>query len=143
MKSFSIKLLAPSEWERFHDDAFVASFGERRSWELDRAHFALLVVDDGGAPSGYVSCIEMDSETLYWQHGGALPNYKGTLYSIQGYRKLIDWCRTDYHRITTRIENTNLAMLKMALQIGFLIQGTFTHKGQLFVELCFELNQGG
>lgn len=142
MKQWTVKLLGQGDWAQFHDDAFVAVFGERRPWELDRANFALLVVDDNNAPSGYVSCVEMDAETIYWQHGGALPNYRSTLYALQGYRKLIEWCRADYKRITTRIENTNLAMLKMALKVGFLIQGTYIHKGQVFLELCLELEKG-
>lgn len=141
--NISVRLLAQHEWKQLHDDAFKAVFGEHRPGELDRADFTLLVLDDNGDASGYVSCIEMDSETVYWQHGGATPQYQKTIYAIQGYRKLIEWCRTDYRRITTRIENTNLAMLKMALHIGFIIQGTYNHKGQVFLELCLELEQGG
>lgn len=136
--SFKVVSVETREWAKLSAEAHLVVFGEQRKSDLDRIDFVLLALDDIGTPSGYITCIEMDSETLYWQHGGALPNTKDSLLAFRGYEKFVEWGRGQYKRITTRIENTNLAMLKMALRVGFLIQGTWTFKNQIYVELCLE-----
>lgn len=135
---FEIKLLESRDWVKLNEQAHFCAFGEKRDRDMDRIDFALLAIDPNGVASGYISCLEMDKETIYWQYGGAMPNYKGSVFSFNGYREFIKYCGKFYKRITTRIENTNLTMLKMALKMGFLIMGTYTFKNKIFVELCLE-----
>lgn len=136
--SFRVIAVEPQEWEKMSAEAHLLAFKERRPRDMDRVDFALLALDECDKPSGYISCIEMDKETLYWQHGGAMPHIKDTVLSYKGYCDFVKWGQQHFKRITTRIENTNLVMLKMALKVGFLIRGTYTHNGKIFVELCLE-----
>jgi hypothetical protein len=71
--SFYIKKVSQQDWNMLSKDAHMISFGVIRDPSLDRISFALIAVDNQGEVSGYVTCVEMDSETLYWQHGGAMP----------------------------------------------------------------------
>jgi hypothetical protein len=132
----------PAGWSGMGSNAHTAVFGEYRPLELDRIDFALLVLDEHGFAAGYVTCQEKDSETVYWQYGGSLPNYKGTIFSYIGYKELIKFCKDHYKRIETRIENKNKTMLGIANRAGFLVQGTYHFKDKLFDELCLEFEGG-
>lgn len=136
--NFSVKRISNDDWKAMSQDAHLVSFGEIRPPTLDRSDYALVVLDLQGAIAGYVTCIEMDSETVYWQHGGAMPEYKDTIYSIQGYTRFVAWCCERYQRVNTRIENTNTVMLKMAMKLGFRITGVHNFKNKIFVELNLE-----
>lgn len=128
------------EWLELSQYAFIATFGEKRPVELERFSFALVAFDDAQIPGGWVTCIEMDSETIYWQHGGVLPNYELTPYMFRGYQVLVDWCKEHYKRITTRIENTNITMIKLAFKVGFLVTGVHMFNGKVYLELTNEFN---
>jgi RimJ/RimL family protein N-acetyltransferase len=136
--SFYIKKVSQQDWNMLSKDAHMISFGVIRDPSLDRISFALIAVDNQGEVSGYVTCVEMDSETLYWQHGGAMPEYAGTIYTIKGYSQFINWSREHYKRVSTKIENTNSAMLKLAMKLGFKIVGTHTFKNKVYVDLLNE-----
>jgi len=117
--------------------ASLSAFGGSRSADLDRAQFAIVSFRNE-KPTGYVTCIEMDSETVYWQVGGAFDGVKRTLDVVPSYLKMIDWALERYKRITTRIENTNIEMLHLAMKMGFRIVGTWNFKNQIYLELLNE-----
>jgi RimJ/RimL family protein N-acetyltransferase len=133
--SFYVKKISSEDWQLMSESAHVIAFGEKRESKMDRVDFGLIAIDNKGEVSGYVTCIEMDQETIYWQHGGAMPEYKGSIHTIQGYTLFVNWCHEHYRRITTKIENTNTAMLKLAMKLGFTITGTEVFKGKLLVQM--------
>jgi hypothetical protein len=112
----------------------MISFGEKRSGVLNRHHFAVggYVNEDLG---GWITCLEMDSETCYIQYGGSLPNFSKSIHVVAGYCKMINLLREKYERAWTRIENTNIPMLKMAMALGFLITGTYNFNNKIYLEL--------
>lgn len=136
--SFYIKRVEPQDWNMLSRDAHMVSFGVARDPSLDRLSFALIAVDNQGEVSGYVTCIEMDRETLYWQHGGAMPEYEKSIHTIKGYSQFINWSREHYKRVSTKIENTNTAMLKLAMKLGFMVVGTHTFKNKIYIDLLNE-----
>ena len=138
MSSLSIVTLSPKEWAGFSEKAHLVVFGENRPKGLDRIDYALLV-DDDETIIAYATVKELDGESVYWQYGGTVPKFRGTSLSYKAYRKVHDWCFTaGYKRITTYVENTNIPMLKFSLKIGFIIIGTRTFKGSVYVELLKE-----
>jgi len=136
--NFYLKKIDGQDWRAMSKPAHQITFGEIRDPDIDRIDFSLITVDDKGEIAGYVTCIEMDRETVYWQHGGAMPEYKGSIYNLKGYTLGINWCREQYKRISTKIENTNTVMLKFALKQGFTIVGTHTFKNKIYVDLLNE-----
>jgi hypothetical protein len=76
----------------------------------------------------------MDAETLYWQFGGAFPGTIGTIHSFGCYEQFLAWCGDKYSRVTTLIANDNLVMLKMAMKVGFRIQGIRYYGGDVLLE---------
>lgn len=118
--------------------AHVVTFGENRPSSLNTFHFILGAIDEENQVAGYSTCIEMDSETLYLQHGGILPNYAKSVHVLNAYGKCILWCREHYSRVTTKIENKNMRMLKLAMHMGFLVVGTSTFKDKIFLDLLLE-----
>lgn len=120
------------KWDQFSEDAHKIAFGTIKPVSQDRLDFALIVInEDQNVPMGYVTCRELDSDTVYWQFGGAMPGTKNTKNSWEAYKALVDWCELKYKRITTLIENDNLVMLKMAMKVGFRISGIRYYKGVL------------
>lgn len=135
--SYSVRCLSPEEWKLDSESAHSLSFGEIRSKELERITFALLALKED-IPIGYVQCIEMDAESIYWQFGGIFPEAKKKVEAVAAYLAGIDWCLSRYKRITSRIENVNIPMLKLAMKMGFLVVGTRVANGKIYLEVLKE-----
>lgn len=126
-------------YQNFSQNAHKIAFGEMQSPDTQRIDYALFVVDEGDCPSGYITVREWDSDTCYWQFGGALPKAKGTIKSWRAYEACVKWTKDKgYKRITTYIENTNKAMLRFAEKAGFTITGCRNFKGQVLLEHLLE-----
>ena len=124
------------QWEACAEKAHSLVFGEERSLLLNRIDFAL-IVKSNEKPIGYLTAREMDALTIYWQYGGALPGSTASEI-VPCYLAFVDWCLERYLRITTRIENTNVKMLHMAMKMGFLIVGTWNFQNKIYLELLNE-----
>jgi len=134
--SFIVNQLSKFEWEGCAEKAHLIVFGEERHFMMNRIDFAL-TVKTGDKHIGYLTAKEMDSETLYWQYGGALPDCSpGEI--VPSYIAFVDWSLERYKRITTKIENTNIKMLHLAMKMGFLIVGTWNFDGKIYLELLNE-----
>lgn len=127
------------EWkDGIMKDMYENVFGEYRQENLEKCDFVLICRDDDLEAVGFITCHEMDGETLYWQHGGAAKKIKNSIHVSSHYVHFIKWSIERYKRITTRIENTNTAMLRLALKCGFLIYGIWNFKNKIYLELCYE-----
>ncbi len=126
------------EWKKYSENAHLICFKENRSESMDRIDFALFGVSSSGVPCGYITCRELDSETLYWAFGGAFPSVKGTALSYRCYVDFVEYCKPNYKRILTFIENENVVMIKMAHKIGFRIFGIRNTKEQILLEHLLE-----
>lgn len=133
-----VRKLQPWEWARLSEDAHLINFGENRPASLDRIDFALITIKEG-KPAAWCTVRELDSESIYWQYGGALPNIEKSVAAFSHYKRFAEWSFANgYKRVTTYVENTNIRMLKMAFQVGFRIIGTRHFKGHVLVELLNE-----
>lgn len=128
------------EWKVMEELSHIICFGDQRPASLNRHHFVIAGFIDKEI-MGYTTCIEMDSETVYLQHGGSFPNYEKSLYVWQAYQALLELLRPDYKRAWTRVKNTNTVMLKLALKLGFLITGIYQFKGDTLVELQYDFKK--
>lgn len=134
MKGFKIVHYSAKEWASVSEEAHRIAFGTIKPASMDRIDFAILVTKEDVAV-GYITCRETDNKTLYWQHGGAFPGTKDSIYSWPAYALCMDHCQgMGYDRVTTLIENTNLVMLKMAMKVGFKIIGVRNYKGAILLE---------
>jgi hypothetical protein len=130
-------LLSPDEWTQYAENAHLICFDEKRPSEMNRIDFALLVVE-GNVPLGYMTCREVDNETVYMQYGGAFPSLKGTIKTWNAYCKMMDYLKSRFVRATTLIENTNQVMMKFAMKMGLQIIGIRNFKTQIFLEHFIE-----
>lgn len=128
-----VKRLEPISWALYSEKAHLACFSERRPPEMERISYALVAEVDG-IPAAYVTVKELDSETAYFQHGGAFPNIRGTTRSLKAYRAIMDSIASRYMRAGTLIENTNKAMLKFAMNEGWTIMGLRVFEGSILLE---------
>lgn len=139
------RILSPSQWGEISESAFLSSFGGERKRELDsHISHALFVTDENDVPVGYITAQIQDPTTVYWKHGGIFPQMSKTLAVFREYKKAIEWERSQKgrERIVTYIWNKNTAMLRLAMQAGFLITGTRNLlDGRVLVDHCLELNQ--
>lgn len=132
-----LEVLNPEKWFSFMSVAYPLVFGEHRNPSDEKVDFVLITKNEEKV-HGFVTCKIMDSETVYWQFGGAMLGTKGTLAVINSYLMFINYCREKYKRITTRIENNNIPMIRLALKCGFLVQGVWIFKGKTYLECCLE-----
>lgn len=135
-----VQKVGRGEWERhLAGHAHRAVFGEILPPEYDRIDFALVVAAIGDVgPVGYITCRELDAATVYLKHGGAFPPIKDTVLSYSAFLLALRWCRDNYKRITTLVENTNTVYLKMAMSAGLRVIGIRNFEGLVLLELYTE-----
>lgn len=112
----------------------MTCFKEFRPKEMNTFDFALFVESEAG-PLAYATCIELNKESVYMQHGGAFPPAEKSIKAVKAYSAIMSVIRASYSQATTRIRNTNLPMIKMALKEGFIINGIDTFKDETYLHL--------
>lgn len=118
---------------------YAQVFHGERSSQIERPSFAFLCTEDERIKA-FITCVEMDSETLYWQFGGAFDQIKGTLKVKKALMSCLAESRVlGFKRVRFMVENGNVSMIKLALHCGFLICGTYFAKETIFVEFVTEL----
>lgn len=135
---YQVQVLTAEEWKQFSNKSHIVVFGYDRPSELDRVDLARIVIHKGEV-GGFITCKEMDAETCYIQHGGVYPNFEKSLHVLRGYMALLNDIKSMYKIVWTRVENTNIPMLKMALSQGFIINGCSKVKNKLYLELILEV----
>lgn len=118
-------------------EAHKLCFNEDRPIELNTCDYALLVVNERNHPIAYSTVIEIDKNSAYMQHGGSFPEFAGTIKVARAYHLMIAFIKENYKRITTRIQNTNMAMLKLAMSAGLLVNGIDFISGDIFLNLFY------
>lgn len=134
-----LRVFSPEEWKHLASEAHLAVFSEIRSCDFDRIDYALLAVDEADMPVMYQTVIEIDGDSVYWQHGGPFDfSAKNYLLAVNAYKDFIAYAKAKYKRITTRIENTHVSYLKFAMDAGFRVIGVRCLGGDIFCELILE-----
>jgi len=131
----NLRKLSLEEWNEMSKDAHLLCFSEERNPEMNRCNFALLITDEKDVPVAYSTIVELDSLSAYMQHGGAFPEFQGTTKVARAYHLMLAYLKEHYLKITTRIKNTNIAMLKLALSADLLVSGIDYVTGDLFLNL--------
>lgn len=133
-----VKQFAPSEWKKISKEVHTYAFKEDPIDGMETIDFALMVLKDE-KPMCYCTCILFDGMSVYMQHGGALPDGAGTTNIAKGYHLLVNWLFERYPRLTTKIQNTNIPMFKLAFSAGFIPNGIYMHHDKsIFVNLIKE-----
>lgn len=140
MTDFRIEILTPEDWKKLSDLAHCAVFKRHMPKDHERIDYVLFVSTEEKSPVGYATCKELDSESVYWQWGGAMPDIQGSYLIHKIYLGMIGRMKEKgYKRITTYIQNTNVRYLKLAMVNGFRIIGCRTFNNEIFVELLCDL----
>lgn len=131
--TFSLAIYNPEQWREYANAAHILVFKESREPLLDRISFALLA-HNNQSPVGYVTCRELDAESLYWQYGGALDEFRG-FNAVRAFRVFFNYCAEKYKRISTLVKNDNVAYLHLLMKMGFRAIGLRTFGGEIFLEM--------
>ncbi len=135
--------ISKERWSELSEKAHLIVFNEIKKPEMERIDYALLVESESGVPMQYATCRELDSESLYFQYGGSFPGTKGSPKSVRCMQKLLEWSEfAGFRRVAFLVENTNEAMLKLAMHCGFLITGIRNFKGLILLEHVKEFPSG-
>lgn len=134
-----VEQVGKPEWDKLAANAHLISFEEKRPPEFNRFHYALVCCDDNQIYT-YATIIEMDQDSAYMQHGGAMPSSKGTVLVKRCYSMVIAWLKLRYKRISTRISNQNLPMLKLAMSEGLRVIGCDLYPDGIFLHLNLEVS---
>lgn len=130
-----VRQVTPKEWKACAESAHLAVFDEKWDKELERIDFALIMIrkmDDKVV--SYVTCQEIDINTVYLQYGGAFPIFRGTPIVLATFQDMLKVLREKYKVIKTYVENTNYPMLRFYIKENFLITGLRYFKEQTLLE---------
>jgi len=133
--SVTVLYISPEEWVKYAEDSHAAVFKEFRPSSMDRISYALAATDESGV-IGYVTCRETDSDSLYWQHGGAVDTRYGVA-AYRGFEAFLDNAKP-YKRVTTLVRNDNIRYLHLLMKFGFRVIGLRCVKNEIFLELTIE-----
>lgn len=129
-----VRAFSKDEWKKVSKEIHRYSFDEIIETDEETISFALMAMKDE-KPQCYCTLIDLDKYSCYMQHGGALPDAKGTINVARGYVKMVGWIKHKYNRITTKIRNDNVSMIKLALAAGFKIVGVEVYEDGVFLSL--------
>lgn len=136
MSKIYVEYFTPDEWRGYAESAHKLVFKTYRPEWVDRISFALLA-HDGNDTVGYVTCRETDNESLYWQFGGALDEYRG-IKAVRGFQAFLDWTGRRYRRCVTNVKNDNVNYLHLLMKMGFRCIGTRYFNKEIYLELTRE-----
>jgi hypothetical protein len=128
------------QWNLIAEDAHRYCFGDYRPKEMNTFDFALVVRNESQI-CAYSTCLEVDKESIYMQHGGAFPNIEKVVYTLRAYELMLGALRAKYKMATTRILNKNIPMLKLAFRGGFIVNGIDMNEGNVFLNLVNKFEQ--
>lgn len=113
------------EWKKIAFNAHLACFGEERDADTNTYDYVLCSFKDDPEKTicGYIGILEQDKHSAYLQHGGAFPTMEGTALTMRSYKMAVNYLKERYNILFCTILNTNISMLKMALNVGFKIIG--------------------
>lgn len=129
-----VERITLEQWNEIAEDAHLTCFNEIRKKEMNTFDFAIVTRNEKELCT-YATCIEMDKDSVYMQHGGAFPNVARGVYTVKGYLMTLSLLKETYRRASTRIQNINIPMLKLALAAGFLVNGVDNFDGEIFLHL--------
>lgn len=133
--------LTHAQWQHHSEKAHEIVFGKRKPASRDRVDF-VMVAEESGSPMVYAVCRELDSESLYWQYGGAFPPAAKSPMPWEAMRLFLDGAEAmGYRRVSFLVENDNGPMLKLAAKAGFKIVGVRNFRGSVLLEHGLEFGQ--
>jgi hypothetical protein len=118
------------EFKPLAESAHMIAFAESRSPDDNTYDFALLTVEsETERPVLYATFFEQDSKFLYIQTGGVLPVGEDAPRARQSFSVMLEWCAERYEDCSLQVNNTNIAMQKLALNLDFVVNGV-SHWGK-------------
>lgn len=138
--TITIRSLSIEEWKPLAEQAHLVVFSTLYPSEHQRFDGVLLATDEFDTMLAYVSFREFSYDVVYWQYGGAFPGIKGGIHSFNVYQEFLKTHFQKYRVVTTLIENTNVAMLKFAMKVGFRITGIRCVGESVLLEHTIEKN---
>lgn len=137
----SVERIEKEQWsECFSENAHRICFAEIRPGGWDRIDYALLATEDSTL-YGYCTVRELDSESAYWQYGGAFPPAQRSAKAVKSYGAFVDYAKAHYKRVTTYVDNENITYLRLAFTFGFRAIGVRIFDGKIFVELLLDFTK--
>lgn len=135
-RGMEIQIIDAKVWkEKWSEQAHLVAFGKNKPRDWDRIDYAMLIVDKAlSLPAAYITCREMDHETVYWQFGGAMPETAGGPGVVRALECALEWAKCIYKRVTFLVQNDNYGMLKLAMKKEFQIVGLRTFKENVLLE---------
>jgi len=121
-----LEQVSPDQWSQLAEDAHLICYNEIRPKWMNTIDYALVVYDEEKIKM-YATIIEMEKGVAHMQHGGAMPETKGTAVSFRAYKSIIMHLAEKYEATVCNIENTNRNMLMIALKMDFIPVGIDCH----------------
>lgn len=134
-----IKVYEYSQLEKIYPGMYFTVFG---ALPVERPPDWIYVVIDEEKDKciGFTTVSLVKKGEVYIHWGGTMPEYRGTFNILRYFRELLSLIHSNgFKWILLDTENTNAAMIKLALSSGFIINGTKqTTLGKLYLQMIKE-----
>lgn len=131
-------VLSKIEWKwiekAVHEDIFGDDY---KGVHLDY-NYAVLVLTEDGERFSYSLVKELDRDTAYLPYGGMFKMFRGYNGGYRGFHEIIEKLKKSYTRIGFATRTTNIPMIKLGLNEGFIIIGLRKVFGLPNVEFLLE-----
>ena len=129
--------MTPAEWAPISEAAHSAGFGKYKDPAKERIDF-VLVAEHDEKPAAYVTCKELDADSLYFQFGASVGEFRHSPTSWDAFCGFMNYAQENYQRLSMLIENDNIAMLKFAWKAGLKCTGVRYFKKNILLEHSIE-----
>lgn len=124
--------------EKYSKNAYMSVFG-REDHDLQEASLfdaALMVMDEeSNCPIIYTTIKQTTAKSVFIEFGGSFPDYRGTAKVKPAFEKLCAYLKeAGAEFVTLSTKNTNIAMNRLALSVGFIPSGMNFNKEGAFVD---------
>lgn len=133
----NIHVLSLDDWKVMSKNAHSLCFEDEQDPSILTCSYVLFLTDKSDTPAGYATVIEINTLSAYLQHGGAMPHLRGTSGAAVAYKTTIDFVKQKYEKLSTKIRNDNIRMLRLAMSEGFRICGVESTDGETYVLLSW------
>lgn len=117
------EIISKISWEPLRDKVHQDCFGKDFLDDYKAYHFVVAVKDEAGEIVSYTQVKELDGESAYMTFGGTVAKHRNQGSGYKNFGAMVNVLKQKYKFVGVTTKTTNVGMIKLALNAGFLIIG--------------------
>lgn len=132
------EIIPKVDWEHIREAIHHDVFGNEFLDEYHAYHFVVAVTDKDNQLVSYSQVKELDGESAYMTFGGTVSKHRNQGSGYVNFGAMVDMLKGKYKYVGVTTKTTNIGMIKLALNAGFVIIGMRSINGIPNLEFLIE-----